>query len=72
LKSEAEQNQGHAKDPHAFLGHMIGHPFDEGRAGAGDYREHAKGESSSQPDGNRMFRLRSRRFASPPSTIASA
>jgi hypothetical protein len=43
LKSEAGQNQTNAQDPHAPFGHVIGRPFDEGRAGADDRSDHAKG-----------------------------
>ena len=49
LERETDQNQSNAKDPHAFFGHVIGGPLDEWRAGAGDRRDHADGESAFSP-----------------------
>ena len=58
LKREAGQNQANAKDAHAFFGHMIGHPLDEGRAGTGDSRDHADSNSHSEADRDPMLPMR--------------
>src|SRR5437763_14634164 len=73
LKSETDQNQANTKNPHAFFGHSIGHPFDKWSAGAGDSRDHANGESGFHSDGDRVFPpLRDQAADAPGSPVADS
>jgi hypothetical protein len=57
LQREADKDQANSEDAHALLGHMIRNPFDEGRAGARDRRDHSNRQSGLQPDAQRVRAL---------------